>query len=77
MQKFTGKMPDASDTTSIEHRALTDTVRTPSVWPHCLGKKSKALLKSRQITALGGFTMYGCGIMDQTRSTFWNMKISI
>ena len=28
-RKFTGKMPDASDTTSIEHRALTPTVRTP------------------------------------------------
>ena len=36
VQKFTGKMPDASDTTSIEHRALTPTVRTPqcghTVW---------------------------------------------
>ena len=34
--KFTGKMPDANDTTSIEHRALTPTVRTPqcghTVW---------------------------------------------
>ena len=28
-QKFTGKMPDASDTTSIEHRPLTVTIRTP------------------------------------------------
>ena len=26
--------------TSIEHRALTFTARNPSVWPHCLGKKS-------------------------------------
>ena len=34
-----GNLPDATDTTSIEHRALTPTVRTPSVWPHCLGKK--------------------------------------
>ena len=25
-QKFTGKMPDATDTTSIEHRALTLTL---------------------------------------------------
>ena len=36
MRKFTGKMPNASDTTSIEHRALTLTVRTPqcghTVW---------------------------------------------
>ena len=31
VQKFTGKMPNAPDTTSIEHRALTPTVRTP----HC------------------------------------------
>ena len=29
VRKFTGKMPDASDTTSIEHRPLTVTVRTP------------------------------------------------
>jgi hypothetical protein len=38
VRKFTGKMPNASDTTSIEHRALTLTVTTPSVWPYCLGK---------------------------------------
>ena len=37
--KFTGKMPDATATTSNEPRALTITVRTPLVWPHCLGKK--------------------------------------
>ena len=35
--KFTGKKPDAYENTSIKHRALTVTVRTPSVWPHCLG----------------------------------------
>ena len=28
VRKFTGKMPDASDTTSIEHRPLTVTVKT-------------------------------------------------
>ena len=28
-------------TTSIKHRALTLTVRTPSVWPHCLRKNEK------------------------------------
>ena len=39
--KFTGKMPHAPATTSIKHRALTVTVRTLSVWPHCLGKKNK------------------------------------
>ena len=32
-------MPDAYANTLIEHRALTVTVRTPSVWPHCLRKK--------------------------------------
>ena len=36
VQKITGKGPDASDTTSIEHRSLTVTVRTPqcghAVW---------------------------------------------
>ena len=37
MRKFTGKMLDATDTTSIEHRA-TPTVRIPSVWPRCLGE---------------------------------------
>ena len=35
--KFTGKMPLAPATTSIKHRALTLTVRTPPVWPHRLG----------------------------------------
>ena len=35
--KFTGKLPDAPETTSIKHRAFTATVRTPEVWPHCLG----------------------------------------
>ena len=36
VRKFSGKMPNAQDTTSIEHRALTPTVRTPqcghTVW---------------------------------------------
>ena len=36
VRKFTGKMPSTPDTTSIEHRALTPTVRR-SVWTHCLG----------------------------------------
>ena len=36
-RKFRGKMPNAPDTISIEHRALTVTVRTPQVWPRCLG----------------------------------------
>ena len=39
MLKFIGKMPNAKDTTSNEGRALTLTVRTPSVWPRCLGTK--------------------------------------
>ena len=39
--KFTGKMPEAHENTSIKHRALTVTVRTPSVWPHCLGNNRK------------------------------------
>ena len=43
MQKFSGNWPDTGDTTSIEHRALTLTTRTPSVWPHCLGKKTLIL----------------------------------
>ena len=34
--KFTGKMPDATDTMSINQRVQTPTVR--AVWPHCLGK---------------------------------------
>ena len=42
--KFRGKMPEPQLTTSIEHRALTETVRTPSVWPHCLGKKRTCLV---------------------------------
>ena len=37
--KFTGQMPDPLVPTSIEHRALTLTGRTPSVWPHCMGNK--------------------------------------
>ena len=39
--KFTGKKPDAYENTSIKHRALTVTVRTPSVWPHCLGNLAR------------------------------------
>ena len=39
VRKFSGKKPDASDTTSIEHRALTPTVRTPQ-WTHYFGKNS-------------------------------------
>ena len=34
------KMKDAPATTSMKHRALTVTVRNPSVWPHCLGNRS-------------------------------------
>ena len=37
MPKFTGKMTNALDTTSNEHRALT---RIPSVWPLVLGNIS-------------------------------------
>ena len=38
--KFTRKMLNATDTTSIEHRSLTPTVRPgPSVWQNCLGEK--------------------------------------
>jgi len=37
LRTFTGNVPNAPDTTSIEHRALTVTVRTPqcghTVWP--------------------------------------------
>ena len=39
MRKFTGNWLDTDDTTSNEHRAIAPTVRTPSVWLHCLGKK--------------------------------------
>ena len=38
--KFRGKMPHAPATTWIKHRALTVTVRTLSVWLHCLGKNA-------------------------------------
>ena len=36
------KLPHTTPPTSIENRALTGTVRTPSVWPHCLGSKNCA-----------------------------------
>ena len=39
VRQLTGKMPDASDTTSIEHRALTPTVRTPQCGHTVLGIK--------------------------------------
>ena len=36
-----GNLPDATDTTSIEHRALNTYRKKPlSVWPHCFGEKS-------------------------------------
>ena len=38
VRKFTGKMPDASDATSIEHRPLTVTVRTLNAGRVSLGK---------------------------------------
>ena len=38
MRKFTGKMPDASDTTSIEHRPLTVTVKTSQCGHTAWGK---------------------------------------
>ena len=38
VREFTGKNPDASDTTSIEHRPLTVTVRTPQCGHTAWGK---------------------------------------
>ena len=43
--KFRGKMPEPQ---LIEHQALTETVRTPSVWPHCLGKKRTCLVSRHE-----------------------------
>ena len=40
MQKFSGNWPDTDDTTSIEHRALTLTVRTPQCGYQTLSTKS-------------------------------------
>ena len=37
--QFTGKMVHTTLPTSITTGPFTVTVRTPSVWPHCLGKK--------------------------------------
>ena len=37
--EFRGKMPDAPDTTAIEHRALTVTVRTPLSVATLFGEK--------------------------------------
>ena len=47
-------MPDAYENTSIKNRALTLTVKTPSVCPHCLGKKTtnnhyETIIKSSKI----------------------------
>ena len=41
VRKFTGKIPNASETTSIEHRAFTVTVRTPQCGHTVWGKKLK------------------------------------
>ena len=51
--KFRGKMPDAYENTSIKHRALTVTVRSPSVWPHCLGNFESLFVRlmKRKITS--------------------------
>jgi len=38
--KFTGKLPNATDTTSIEHRALTPTITTPQCGHAVWGKKT-------------------------------------
>ena len=43
--KLTGKMPNAKDTTSIEHPGLNSCHKNPSVWPRCLGKYLFAFFK--------------------------------
>ena len=70
VRKFTGKMPDATDTTWIEHRAFTLTVRTPSVWPRCLGKnfsKTREACFSRTNIIYTLFNQETCS--DVARST--------
>ena len=48
-------LPHTTPPTSIEHRALTVTVRTPSVWPHCLGKyRKKGWKRMRQFVKFVG-----------------------
>jgi hypothetical protein len=41
--KFEGKMPNAPDTASIEHRALTPTVRKPLSVDTLFGEKIKII----------------------------------
>ena len=50
--KFTGKMPDASDTTSIEHRALTLTASTRQCGHIVWGKKCLGAVHSSGNLAL-------------------------
>ena len=62
--KFTEEMQNAPDTVSINERPFTLAVRTPSVWPHCLGNITnntmsspvrKALMKSMVVPGSRAF----------------------
>ena len=55
-RKFTGKMPDASDTTSVEHRALTVTVRTPQCG-HTVGEKTDFVRSARSCAQVAGVSV--------------------
>ena len=63
-RKFTGKMPKAPDATSMEHRALTVTVRTPqcghTVWGTKTNLKVPKIQKQTQITHTAGPTNTEC-----------------
>ena len=73
VRKFTGKKPDASDTTSIEHRALTPTVRTPQCGHTVLGKTlistifSHITILKRNFMPLG---MAGHGLKHKKNTRF-------
>ena len=69
MRKITGNnWLDTDDTTSNEHRALTPSIRTPSVWPHCLGKN----FRDRRKTFAGPhFVTPAAFVMDNPYMDLW------
>ena len=63
VRKFTGKMPDTSDTTCIEHRALTPTVRTPQCGHTVWGiNQNKQPSYNIVLHCSSHFTIYGSGV---------------
>ena len=70
------KMPHTPATTSIKHRALTLTVRTPSVWPHCLGNEaySKASNRGKSVARTKKYSSHT--MKSEQDSSSWRKRLA-